>query len=151
MPSLTRTSSTSASAPAADATGARAGAGAAYRVLVAGRLAVGLAASLAPRRTARMIGVALPARVPQLYTDRLFGTRELLLAVQQAKASGSARDELRRAGIAVDLLDAGWAVVAGVRGHLPARTALFWTATGLSAAALGALARPVHSRVDPRV
>ena len=108
--------------------------------LVAARALIGAGASLAPRATARLIGVHLPERVPQLYTDRLFGTRELALAWLQGTAQGEERERLRTLGITVDLLDAGWAVVAGVRGHLPARTALFWTAAGLGAAALGVLA-----------
>jgi hypothetical protein len=79
-----------------------------------------------------------PEANPQApYLGRLFGARDVALAVGLSASTGSERAHWLRLGIACDLADAAAGVLAGLRGELPKRSTVLVTATALSAAALG--------------
>ena len=105
--------------------------------LVGLRGAVGAGAWLAPRFSGRLFGLD-PAANPQApYLGRLFGARDVALAVGLSASTGSERAQWLRLGIACDLADAAAGVLAGLRGELPKRATALVTATALGAAALG--------------
>lgn len=112
----------------------------AIRALVGLRGAVGASVWLAPRLSARVFGLD-PGGNPQApYLGRLFGARDVALAVGLSSSSGSERAQWLRLGIGCDLADAVAGLLAGRRGELPKLATLLVTATALSGAALGAAA-----------
>jgi hypothetical protein len=112
----------------------------AIQTLVGLRGAVGAGAWLAPRLSGRAFGLD-PAANPQApYLGRLFGVRDVALAVGLSASSGPERAQWLRLGIACDLADAVAGLLAGRRGELPKLATVLVTATALSAAALGASA-----------
>jgi hypothetical protein len=112
----------------------------AVQMLVGLRGAVGAGAWLAPRLSGRAFGLD-PVSNPQApYLGRLFGVRDVALAVGLSNSSGSERAQWLRLGIACDLADAVAGLLAGRRGELPKLATVLVTATALSAAALGAAA-----------
>jgi hypothetical protein len=112
----------------------------AIQTLVGLRGAVGAGAWLAPRLSGRLFGLD-PAGNPQApYLGRLFGVRDVALAVGLSASTGAERAQWLRLGIACDLADAVAGLLAGRRGELPKPATVLVTATALSAAALGAAA-----------
>jgi hypothetical protein len=112
----------------------------AIQTLVGLRGAVGAGSWLAPRISGRLFGLD-PAGNPQApYLGRLFGVRDVALAVGLSNSSGPERAQWLRLGIACDLADAVAGLLAGRRGELPKLATVLVTATALSAAALGAAA-----------
>jgi hypothetical protein len=105
--------------------------------LVRLRGAVGAGAWLAPRFSGRLFGLDPEANPQAPYLGRLFGARDVALAVGLSASTGSERAHWLRLGIACDLADAAAGVLAGLRGELPKRSTVLVTATALSAAALG--------------
>ena len=101
------------------------------------RGAVGAGAWLAPRFSGRLFGLDPEANPQAPYLGRLFGARDVALAVGLSASTGSERAQWLRLGIACDLADAAAGVLAGVRGELPKRATVLVTATALGAAALG--------------
>ena len=105
--------------------------------LVRLRAAVGAGAWLAPRFSGRLFGLD-PAANPQApYLGRLFGARDVALAVGLSTSTGAERAQWLRLGVACDLADAAAGVLAGRRGELPKRATVLVTATALTVAALG--------------
>jgi hypothetical protein len=104
------------------------------------RLAIGAGAWLAPRLSGRLFGLD-PAANPQLpYVGRLFGVRDIALAMGVQLSEGQNRRVWLRLGMACDLADSAAGLLAGRNGELsPIATALV-TAPALGAAALGAAA-----------
>ena len=112
----------------------------AITALVALRGAVGAGAWIAPRLSARLFGLD-PVGNPQApYLGRLFGVRDVALAVGLNSSSGAERSQWLRLGLACDLADAVAGLFAGRRGELPPAAAVLVTATALTAAGLGATA-----------
>ena len=105
--------------------------------LVGLRGAVGAGAWLAPRLSGRLFGLDPEANPQAPYLGRLFGARDVALAVGLSASTGSERAQWLRLGIACDLADAAAGVLAGLRGELPKRATVLVTATALGAAALG--------------
>jgi hypothetical protein len=93
------------------------------RLLVAGRLAVGGGALVAPRLTGRLFGIDPDRNRAAAYVGRLFGVRAVFMALLLADSAGAERERQLRAGVAVDVTDALAALAAGVRHDLsPAAT-----------------------------
>jgi hypothetical protein len=110
------------------------------QALVGLRGAVGAGAWLAPRLSARLFGLD-PVGNPQApYLGRLFGVRDVALAVGLSTSSGPERAQWLRLGMACDLADAVAGILAGRRGELPPLAAVLVTGTAVAAAGLGALA-----------
>jgi hypothetical protein len=104
------------------------------------RLGVGAGAWLAPGLTGKLFGLD-PAANPQLaFMARLFGVRDVALAVGTGGTPPTARKVWWQVGIACDLLDAGAAYLAQRNGSIPRSAAVMAGATALAAAGLGAAA-----------
>jgi hypothetical protein len=112
----------------------------AIQSLVGLRGAVGAGAWLTPRISGRLFGLDPDGNPQAPYLARLFGVRDVALAVGLKSSSGSERAQWLRLGIACDLADAAAGFLAGRRGELPKLATVLVTATALSAAALGAVA-----------
>jgi hypothetical protein len=105
--------------------------------LVSLRGAVGAGAWLAPRLSGRLFGLDPDANPQAPYLGRLFGVRDVALAVGLSTSSGEQRSQWLRMGIVCDLADAAAGLLAGRRGELPKRATVLVTATALAAAGLG--------------
>jgi hypothetical protein len=105
--------------------------------LVGLRAAVGAGAWLAPRMSGRLFGLDIAANPQAPYLGRLFGVRDVALAVGTSSSSGSERAQWLRLGVACDLADAIAGIAAGRRGELPKPATFMVTTTALAAAALG--------------
>ncbi len=105
--------------------------------LVGLRAAVGAGAWLAPRLSGRLFGLDIAANPQAPYLGRLFGVRDVALAVGTSSSSGSERAQWLRLGVACDLADAVAGLAAGRRGELPKAATFMVTTTALVAAALG--------------
>lgn len=119
--------------PAMDAITAR-------RTLAQLRLAVGIAALVAPRLAGRVLGIDVADRSTP-YLLRLFGAREVYMAspfLMPAPALDEA--ELASRAVPVDAADTLAALAAGARGHLPWRAALPGALAGATGAWLGSIA-----------
>ena len=108
--------------------------------LVGMRSAIGAGAWLAPRLSGRMFGLDPAANEQLPYLGRLFGARDVALAVGASTSSGAGRSQWLRIGIACDLADALAGVIAGRRGELPTAATVLVTVTALAAAGLGVAA-----------
>jgi hypothetical protein len=107
------------------------------RNLAAIRLAVGVISWLFPNLGGRLFGLD-PADNPQApYLARLFGVRDVALAVGTLQSSGDAREQWLRLGVACDVADTAAAGLGHRAGYLPAPTALLVGGVAVAAAALG--------------
>ena len=112
----------------------------ARRTLAQLRLAVGISALVAPRLSARVMGIDLADRSTP-YLLRLFGAREVYMASPfLMPAPGLDEAELASRAVPVDAADAVAALAAGVRGHLPWRAALPGALAAVTGAWLGSVA-----------
>ena len=87
------------------------------RILIAARAASGWLALLAPRAVARLWRLERPLRGDISYLIRVFGIRNVILAyllyqAERVDATDEDLEEMLRVGIAVDLFDAGAALLA---------------------------------------
>ena len=105
--------------------------------LVGLRAAVGAGAWIAPRLSGRLFGLDIAANPQAPYLGRLFGVRDVALAVGTSSSTGSERAQWLRLGVACDLADAVAGVAAGRCGELPKAATFMVTTTALVAAALG--------------
>lgn len=108
--------------------------------LVGLRAAIGAGAWLAPRLSGRLFGLDVAANPQAPYLGRLFGVRDVALAVGTSSSSGSERAQWLRLGVACDLADAVAGLLAGRRGDLPKPATFMVTTTALLAAGLGVAA-----------
>src|SRR5436190_10285603 len=105
----------------------------AITTLLALRGAVAAGAWLTPRLSARLFGLD-PVGNPQVpYLGRLFGARDVALAVGLSSSGGADRSQWLRLGLACDLADAVAGLLAGRRGDLPPVAAVLVTGTALAA------------------
>src|SRR5438128_1588905 len=70
--------------------------------LVGLRAAVGAGAWIAPRLSGRLFGLDVAANPQAPYLGRLFGVRDVALAVGTSSSSGSERAQWLRLGVACD-------------------------------------------------
>lgn len=107
------------------------------RLILAGRVAIGLGAWLAPDRTVALFG--MDAKESNRFVSRLFGARELALAVATVVAPPPALKVVALTGAAIDAAD----VVAGLderrRGNLGTRATLLGPVGALSFVVAGLL------------
>lgn len=96
------------------------------------RLINGAGALLAPGFAARRLGVDPNANAAPIYPLRMFGVRTVVIGAELLlPRSEEQRAWTLRVGIVIHASDTIAAALAGLRGHLPARTALLLT--GVSA------------------
>jgi len=106
------------------------------KALAALRVVIGVAAWLAPRHSGKGFGLDPEANPQAPYLGRLFGARD----VGTLQASGEARKQWLRIGIAVDAADATAALAAGRGGYLPPLAAGLVFAPAIAAVGLGVAA-----------
>jgi len=110
------------------------------RPLAAIRLAVGAGAYLTPGLASRLFGIPLRRNPQAPYLARLFGARDIALAVGVLQTTGDAQRPWLQLGLACDLADAVAALAGARRGYLGAPTTVLGTGVALAAAGLGAQA-----------
>ena len=102
------------------------------------RLAIGVSAWLFPRLAGRLFGLDTAANPQAPYLARLFGARDVALAVGALQTTGAARRQWLQLAMACDVADV-FAGIAGKRdGSLPAVTSVLVTGTAVVAAAQSA-------------
>jgi hypothetical protein len=115
------------------------------RALVGARTTLGVSTLLAPRLAGKAFFLD-PDDNPQLpVIGRMWGIRNLMLAVGMYGATGTNRAQWWRLQPAVDALDFVAIVTEWRRGSLPARAAGLMAGTALLATGLGALSVPGES------
>ena len=113
----------------------------ARRTLAQARLAIGVGALVAPRLTGRLMGIDPAANPAAPYLARIFGARELYMAVPFLMPTPSLDEaELASRAVAVDAVDAAASLMAGLRGYVPWRAAFPATLAGVVGAWLGTVA-----------
>lgn len=110
------------------------------KILSSIRLAVGLGAWLSPGVTAKLFGMDTAANPELPYMARLFGVRDVALAVGTNQTTGPSRRLWWQIGIACDLFDAAAAYLGGRSGSLSKPTVILAGGTALAAAGLGVAA-----------
>jgi len=104
------------------------------------RFAVGAASLLVPNTAGRLFGLD-PARNPQaVYFARLFGIRDIALAVGALQCTGDTRRQWTQLGLMCDVSDTFAALLGRRDGSLSPLTTVLAGATAAGAAALGAKA-----------
>ena len=104
------------------------------------RLAIGVGAWLFPNFAGKLFGLD-PAGNPQAaYLGRLFGVRDIALAVGTMQSSGEARRQWLQLGVVCDSADAAAAVLGKRAGYLPLVTAVVGGGVAAAAAGMGAQA-----------
>ena len=107
------------------------------KILGSLRLAVGLGAWLTPNLAGKLFGLNSAAN-PQLpYMARLFGARDVALAVGTTQTTGPSRRVWWQIGVACDLADAVAAYLGGRNGSLSKSTMVLAGGTAVAAAGLG--------------
>jgi hypothetical protein len=101
------------------------------------RAAIGASATVLPNTAGKLFGLD-PDNNPQAsYLARLFGIRDVALAIGTLSSKGTARALWLRLGIMCDAVDAAAAFLAGQEGALPKRAAVLDTALPLLAIGIG--------------
>lgn len=122
----------------------------ARRTLAQGRLAIGIAALVAPRVVARFFGVDPATNPAAPYLTRMFGARELYMAAPfLMPAPGLEESELASRAVPVDAADAAASLLAGLRGYVPWRAAAPATVIAAFATWLGSQAAQNEKLVRP--
>lgn len=119
----------------------------ARRTLAQIRLAVGIGAVVAPRLTGKAFGVDAASNPAAPYLARLFGAREIYMAMPfLMPAPGLDEAELAARAVPVDATDAVASLFGGLRGYLPWRAALPATVAGCVGTWLGSVAARSDAR-----
>lgn len=109
-------------------------------ILSAVRVVVGVGAWAAPDLTGKLFGLDPKANPQMSYMARLFGVRDVALAVGTNATPSASRRLWWQVGIATDLVDFLAAFIGGRNGSIPKVTAVLAGGTALAAAGLGAAA-----------
>lgn len=104
------------------------------------RLGIGVGAWLAPELTGKLFGLDPDANPQLAFMARLFGVRDIALAVGTGATPPGSRTVWWQLGIGCDLLDAGAAYLAHRNGSVPKVAAILAGGTALAAAGLGVAA-----------
>jgi hypothetical protein len=104
------------------------------------RLAVGVSSYLTPNLGGKLFGLD-PAANPQApYLARLFGIRDVALALGALQTAGESRRQWLQLGVLCDAADVGAAVFGRRGGYLSAPTAILVGGVAAAATAMGAAA-----------
>ena len=104
------------------------------------RIAIGVVSYLMPRLGGRLFGLDVANNPQAPYLARLFGVRDLVLAVGALQSSGAAQKQWLQMGMACDVADVGAALLGRRDGSLPLATTVLVGGTAAAAAALSAAA-----------
>lgn len=110
------------------------------QILSSLRLGVGAGAYLTPNLAGRLFGLDTAANPQASYLARLFGVRDIALAIGTAQTTGPSRRVWWQIGIACDLADAVAAYLGGRNGTLSKATVVLAGGTAIAAAGLGVAA-----------
>lgn len=111
------------------------------------RFVNGVAALLAPSSTSRRLGIDPEANPAAIYPLRMFGVRTVVLGLELLAGSSRRRRRRMRVGIAIHASDALAALLGGLRGHLPPKTAAVLTGVSTANTALAVIgSRRPHRR-----
>jgi hypothetical protein len=104
------------------------------------RVAIGTGAWITPNFASRLFGLDPKGNPQSPYLARLFGVRDVALAVAATQSTGSSKRLAWQIGIACDAFDAAAAAIGGRNGTLPKHAAVLAGGTALAAVALGVAA-----------
>ena len=104
------------------------------------RLLVGVVSYLAPNLGGKLFGLDTAGNPQAPYLARLFGIRDIALAVGALQTSGDARRLWLQLGVLGDAADVGAAAIGHRGGYLPTPTAIMVGGVAAAATALGATA-----------
>lgn len=104
------------------------------------RLVVGIGALVAPNAIAKVFGMDPEGNPQASYMARLFGARDIALAVGTNATTGPSRATWIKIGVLTDASDVASAALGGRDGSLPRTTAVMGGLTAAGAVALGVLA-----------
>jgi hypothetical protein len=104
------------------------------------RLAVGITSYVAPNFGGKLFGLEPEANPQAPYLGRLFGIRDVALAVGPLRAKKKAQDNWIELGIMCDAADVVSAFLGGGKGYLSPTTTAMVAAPAIGATALGILA-----------
>ncbi len=112
----------------------------ALKTLAGLRLAVGVTSYAAPNFGGRLFGLEPEANPQAPYLGRLFGIRDVALAVGPLRAKRKAQDNWIELGIMCDAADAVSAFLGRGKGYLSPTTTALVAAPAIAATALGVIA-----------
>ena len=101
------------------------------------RLAVGIGAWVMPGTAGKLFGIDATANPQAPYLARLFGVRDVALALGALQTAGEARRQWLQLGVLCDAADVGAAVFGKKGGYLSAPTAIMVGGVAAAATALG--------------
>src|SRR3712207_4849523 len=104
------------------------------------RIAIGVVSYLAPRLGGRLFGLDVARNEQAPYLARLFGVRDVALAVGALQSQGQTQKQWIQLGMACDVADVGAAFLGRRDGSLPLGTAVLVGGTAVAAATLSAIA-----------
>lgn len=104
------------------------------------RLAIGVTSWVAPTFGFRLFGLAPEANPQAPYLGRLFGIRDVALAVGALRAKKQAQADWIEMGILCDAADTAAAVLGRGKGYLSAASAAMVGAPAVAGVALGVIA-----------
>jgi hypothetical protein len=101
------------------------------------RLVVGVGAYLFPRLAGRLFGLDSVGNPQSPYLARLFGIRDIALAIGALQTSGEAQRTWVQVGVLCDVADTGAALMGQRAGYLTTPTAVMVAIPAVTATALG--------------
>jgi hypothetical protein len=112
----------------------------ALKALGALRLAVGVTSWATPNFGGKLFGLEPDANPQGAYLARLFGVRDVALAIGPLRAKRKAQDNWIELGILCDAADVAAAFLGGGKGYLSPTTTAMVAAPAIGATALGVIA-----------
>ncbi len=112
----------------------------ALKLLAGIRLSVGVTSWVAPNAGGKLFGLEPDANPQGAYLARLFGIRDVTMALGPFRAKRKAQDNWIELGIVCDTADVVAGLLGGGKGYLPPATTALVTAPAIAAAALGVVA-----------
>jgi hypothetical protein len=112
----------------------------ALKALAGLRLAVGVTSWAAPNFGGKLFGLEPEANPQAPYLGRLFGIRDVALALGPLRARKKAQDNWIELGIMCDAADTAAAFLGGGKGYLSPTTTALVAAPAIAATALGVIA-----------
>ena len=104
------------------------------------RLAVGITSYVAPNFGGKLFGLEPEANPQAAYLGRLFGIRDVALALGTMRSKKRAQDNWIEMGILCDAADVVSAFLGGGKGYLSPTTTAMVAAPAIGATALGVIA-----------
>ena len=104
------------------------------------RLMVGVVSYFAPNLGGKLFGLDTAGNPQAPYLARLFGIRDIALAIGTLQSAGEARRQWLQLGVLCDAADVGAAALGKRGGYLSAPTAILVGGVAAAATALGATA-----------